>query len=136
MTSGVPHVPTEDQRNTVSAMAAYGIPQKEICSVIGISWETLLKHYRTELDTASAKANSKIAQRLYQKALDGDTASMIFWLKTRARWAETVKQEISGADGGPVQHDVRTVTIEAEAAKHIPSDILDKLIADAGDNPA
>ena len=35
-------------------------------------------------------ADSKIAKSLYQKALDGDTTSMIFWLKNRVgkRWRD------------------------------------------------
>jgi hypothetical protein len=32
-----------------------------------------------------------------------DTTSIIFWLKTRAKWAETVKQEHTGENGGPIQ---------------------------------
>ena len=84
-----PHRPTDEQRATVSAMCSYGVPQEEIAAVIGIDDKTLRKYYRTELDTASAKANAKVAQRLYKKCIeDGDTASMIFWLKTRAKWSE------------------------------------------------
>jgi hypothetical protein len=97
------HKPTDETRKTVSAMCAYGVPQENIASVIGCNHETLRKYYREELDVSTAKANSKIAEKLYQKAMQGDTACMIFWLKTRARWAETVKQEHSGPDGGPVQ---------------------------------
>lgn len=84
-------------------MCAYGVPQEDIASVVGCNHETLRKYYREELDVSTAKANSKIAEKLYQKAMQGDTACMIFWLKTRARWSETVKQELSGPDGGPVQ---------------------------------
>lgn len=83
-----PHEPTEKTRKTVEAMSSYGIPQEDIAKVIGIDDKTLRKHYRFELDTATAKANSQVAQRLYQKCLDGDTTSMIFWMKTRAKWAE------------------------------------------------
>jgi hypothetical protein len=38
-----------------------------------------------------------------QKALSGDTASAIFFLKTQARWRETERHEITGADGGPLE---------------------------------
>lgn len=98
-----PHEPDAKNRATVEAMSSYGIPHEDIGKVIGIDDKTLRKHYRHELDTACAKANSQVAQRLYKKCLDGDTSSMIFWLKTRARWAETVRQEIQplGADGKP-----------------------------------
>jgi hypothetical protein len=88
-----PHEPTEKTRKTVEAMSSYGIPQEDISKVIGVDSKTLRKYYKYELDTASAKANSQVAQRLYQKCLDGDTTSMIFWLKTRGQWKETIKNE-------------------------------------------
>lgn len=87
------HAPDEKTRKTVEAMSSYGIPQEDIAKVIGIDPKTLRRHYEHELDTASAKANAQVAQRLYNKCLDGDTSSMIFWLKTRAKWAETQKIE-------------------------------------------
>jgi len=93
----LPHEPNDKNRKTVEAMSSYGIPQDDIAKVIGIDAKTLRKYYGHELDTASAKANSQVAQRLYNKCLDGDTSSMIFWLKTRAKWAETIKQEHSGS---------------------------------------
>jgi hypothetical protein len=73
-------------------MSAYGVPQIDISKVIGIERSTLQKHYREELDTATAKANSRVAQSLYNKALgDGSSAvtAAIFWLKTRGGWRET-----------------------------------------------
>lgn len=85
-----PHKPTEELRKTVEAMSSYGIPQEDIAAVVGIDRKTLAKHYRQELDTATAKANAQVAQRLYKKCLEGDTTSMIFWMKTRAKWSESM----------------------------------------------
>lgn len=94
-----PHEPDDKTRKTVEAMASYGIPQEDIGRVIGIDDKTLRKYYEYELATATAKANSQVAQRLYKKCLDGDTSSMIFWMKTRAKWSETIKNEHTGANG-------------------------------------
>ncbi len=82
------HVPTPKDRDMVSAMTAYGIPQKQISAVLKITEETLVKHYREEIDSAAAKANAQVAEWLYGKCRDGDVTSMIFWLKARARWVE------------------------------------------------
>ena len=101
------HKPTDEQRKTVAAMCAYGVPQTDIAAVIGINPETLRTHYREELDSSTAKANAKVAEMLYKKAIGGDTACMIFWLKTRAKWQETMKQEHQGVDGGPIEHVVK-----------------------------
>jgi hypothetical protein len=81
-------------------MVSYGIPHEDIAKVIGIDDKTLRKYYRSEIDTASAKANAQVAQRLYKKCMKDDTQSIIFWLKTRAKWAETIKNELTGKDGG------------------------------------
>lgn len=91
-----PHEPTEENRKMVSAMTSFGITQVEICKVIGIDKKTLHKYYRDEIDTATAKANAKVANKLYQKCMDGDTTSIIFWLKTRARWSEKNEVHVSG----------------------------------------
>ena len=87
------HKPTQEQRKTVGAMCSYGIPQDDIAKVIGIDTKTLRLHYRSELDTASAKANAQVAQRLYKKCMGDDTTSIIFWLKTRAKWSEKIEFE-------------------------------------------
>lgn len=85
---GARHEPTDVTRKQVESLCAYGVPQAEICKVIGITDKTLTKHYRHELDTATTRANAKVAGKLYEKCMAGDTTSIIFWLKTRAKWKE------------------------------------------------
>lgn len=94
-----PHERTEYNAKQVEAMSAYGVPQDDIAKVLGISKNTLRKYYLDELDTAAIKANAKIAGKLYEKAMSGDSASIFFWLKTRAKWKETHAVEHTGADG-------------------------------------
>ena len=102
-----PHAPTSQQRKMVESMSAYGIPQDDISKVIGISIDTLAKHYREELDTATAKANAKVAETLYKQATNVDNprsaTAAIFWLKTRGGWKETSVHEHGGIGGGPIQ---------------------------------
>lgn len=85
------HQPTEKDRKAVEAMASYGVPQADIARVIGVHVQTLWKWYGDELATAATKANSMIAQSLFQKATGnghGAVAACIFWLKVRAGWVE------------------------------------------------
>lgn len=103
------HKPSAQSRRQVEAMAGYGVPAEDIGRVLGIDAKTLRKHYREELDTGRVKANSKVAEALYRKATsDGpqSVAAAIFWLKTRARWKETVVNEHTGKDGAPLQPPV------------------------------
>lgn len=85
--------PTDKDRGLVEAMSAYGVPQLEIAAVLEIDDKTLRKHFRRELDTATAKAVTKVGQQLYNKAVNGCTQSQIFFLKTRGKWSETIKNE-------------------------------------------
>lgn len=90
MTQGSLHEPTKLQRDTVKLHAMIGTPQEDIARVIGIDAKTLRLHYREELDLAIAMANATIGGALFNKAKGGDTAAMIFWMKTRARWSEKI----------------------------------------------
>ena len=97
------HIPTDEQRRLVESTSGLGLPHESIAALVGIDDKTLRKHYRKELDEGKAKANSQIAKTLYSKALAGDTTALIWWTKSQMRWSETVKQELTGADGEPLQ---------------------------------
>ena len=93
------HKPTDETRRMVESTSGLGLPHEQIGILVGIDDKTLRKYYRTELDMGKAKANAQIAKTLFGKATGGDTTALIWWTKTQMRWAETVKQEITGAEG-------------------------------------
>jgi len=86
---------TAEDRKLVEEMSGYGVPFENIASLIGggIERNTLTKHFKTELMQGKAKANSKIGNTLFQKAMDGDTSALIFWAKTQMRWRENNDNE-------------------------------------------
>lgn len=84
------HVPTNIGSELVVSLAGLGVPQAEIAARIGIDPKTLRQHYRAELDAGVSRANEAVARALFQKAISGDTTSMIFWLKTRAGWSTAI----------------------------------------------
>jgi hypothetical protein len=94
-------VPTEDEKAQVELLSGYGLPFDQICSVIrtGISLATLRRHFGDELLKGKAKANAQVGRGLFQKAMAGDTTAMIWWTKSQMKWSETVKQELTGAEG-------------------------------------
>ena len=76
------------------------------------------KHYAEVLATAAVKANSMVAQRLFNKATRGDGAASItagiFWIRTRGRWREHNVHEVTGPNGGPIQMVDVSVLSDAE----------------------
>jgi len=94
-----PHEPTEQTRLQAKTLAAVGIRHEDIAAKLGITADTLTKYYRKELDDGRVDANAQIGKSLFEQARAGNTAAMIFWLKTRAGWKETNVHEISGLDG-------------------------------------
>lgn len=86
------HEPTDEQRKLVSALASYGVTQKDICEQIEIDLKTLRKHYRKELTKSMTMANAKIAESLFKMATQKmNVAAAIFWAKTRMGWRETIE---------------------------------------------
>ena len=99
--------PTEEQRRTVRALSGYGVPQDGIAIHIGVDAKTLRKHFRDELDRGSVEATAKVAQTLFHLAsVEKNVPSVIFWMKARAGWRETVRQENTGADGQPITTEI------------------------------
>ena len=109
-----PFVKTEAQRQLVELHSAMGTRLVDIAKIVGIPVRTLTKHFREELSLGHAKANAKVAATLYNKAISGDTTSMIFWLKTRGGWKESNTLEVSGPEGGPIKAGVVVVPAHIE----------------------
>lgn len=93
-----PHEPTEQTKTEVKSLVSFGVTHDEISNYLGIDKKTLYKYYREEIDKSSLKANAAVARVLYEKAvIERDTASVFFWLKTRAKWRETDKKDDKSA---------------------------------------
>ena len=84
-----PWQPSEDDRKRIRLYSGLGLTQEQIAAVFGKSVETIVKYCRDELDAGKAETIAKVAGTLVNKALKGDTASAIFYLKTQAGWRET-----------------------------------------------
>lgn len=108
------HKPTDETRKMVEAFAGYGITQDEIAAYLKIARKTLHKHYAAELELGVVKANAAVIRNLHFMASKGkNPAAAIFWAKTRMRWRETDRLEVTAADGKPF-----TAVIEFAVAKH------------------
>lgn len=120
-----PHAPTDQTRQTVEAMAGYGIRQEEIARVVGLKDpKALRKHYRHELDGGSTKANARVGEALFRQAAGGPAifdgqgrkvreeqkpipAVGIFWAKARMGWKEPPSVIRHGGEKGGAPIPVR-----------------------------
>lgn len=91
------HEPTSDTRKLVRTLSGIGVPQEDICVIVGVTKPTLHKHYREDLDKGLAEANAKVAQSLFQQATSGNTGAAIFWTKARMGWREKQEHHITGS---------------------------------------
>ena len=92
-------VPSEKDRELAEKLAMWGVAEHHIAPLIGdgIDVHTMRKYLLEEIQRGRAKASMGIGSTLYQKAMAGDVASLIWWTKTQMRWAEQPKViEISG----------------------------------------
>ena len=115
-------VPTDEERAMVEKLSGFGLQQESIAAMVrdGIHVDTLRTHFKRELELGRAKANGKIGKTLFDKAMAGDTGSLIWWTKTQMRWAETQKHEIV--------HTGISITTALEQAK---SRLIEQNIIDA-----
>ena len=105
---------TDEQRAQVEALAAY-LSQEQIADYFGMgltTWRSMLEREPEILaiyKKGKAKAVGSIAQSLLTKARNGDSACMMFYLKTQAGWRETNRTEVTGADGADLRPSVITI---------------------------
>ena len=108
------HQPTDQTRNTVSMMSAFGLRQYEIAQLMGMKTDTLVKYYSHELDTGLNKAIVSVASKVYKTAVSDKNNALnaaIFFLKTRGGWRENNTLEVTGPNGGPIQTE--SINIDA-----------------------
>ena len=99
-----PRVLSDDEMIQVEALAAV-LTTEQLADYLGIARRTFYDILERQPDVSAhykrgkAKAVGNIAKNLVQKAQNGDTASMIFYLKTQAGWRETVQVDNTSSDG-------------------------------------
>jgi hypothetical protein len=100
----------------VEALSGFGLTAADIAQVLDVDIADLEAACARELKAGHIKANARVAESLYRKALgDGREAvtAAIFWLKTRARWKETSVNEHTVGEDEPMNITVSCATAEA-----------------------
>ncbi len=116
---------TDEERKRVMVAAGRGVPHKHIAALIrnGISLETLYKHFSTELTRGLAEANEAIGGKIYERAMAGEVACMIWWSKSQMRWSEKKQLDVKT----PKQPPAVSMTINANSNPSNKSEVADAL---------
>jgi hypothetical protein len=101
-----PFEATDEQRSEVISLVAAGAQHWIVARAIGISEDTLKRHFTVELDHGKQLVDAKVGGAIARKALDGDSDMQKFYAARRAGWKSTTAVEQSGPDGRPIQHEV------------------------------
>ncbi len=101
------HTPSPASRDRVVVSSGLGIPNDQIAAILDISLAVLLKYYSSDIRLGRAKASAEIADSLFNKAKNGDTAALIWWTKAQMKWTETQRHENTGDGGGPVELTIK-----------------------------
>lgn len=113
-----PFVATEEQKRAVMILRATGKTQEMIALKLGISEDTLIKHFPHELSEGLEWANSELGGVLYKKAHGGDTKALEMWFDRRGgpEWRKKTGLEHSGLNGAPIQTRDVTKLTDAQVA--------------------
>jgi hypothetical protein len=103
-------IPTQKNREQVSLWAAYGKSQEWMANKLKISEDTLLNHFRKEIDEGIEYANSELGGVLYMEAKKGNIRALEQWFDRRGghKWKRITGQEHSGPEGGPIRYTEMT----------------------------
>lgn len=115
-----PHVATKETRDKVRLWAQVGTEKHVIAHEIGISVQQLTYHYGWELEEAEANAIANVAATVYAKALKGDLAAAMFFLKSRGKhlgWTDKAAEvNISVTAGSDTVRDITAALMSYKIA--------------------
>ena len=95
------HEPTDEDRAFVLTHVKV-LTHQMLADRMGISISTLKRHYRKELFQGRSEVTAALGSSLIKQAMAGNLDAMKFYLRTQGGWA--TRNEVTGADGEPVEH--------------------------------
>ena len=106
-----PRVLSDDEIALVSKLAGV-LTYDQLADLFGIAQRTFdnIRDRQPKVNAAYKRGRAeiigKVAESLVQDALDGDTTSRIFFLKTQAGWRETAKIDHTSSDGSMTPKEI------------------------------
>ena len=115
--------------------ASQGLSQKQIGHMLGYCEATMQKFKREDervapaLDRGKSAGIQAVANALYNKAtIEGDTTSMIFYLKAKDRenWSEVNRHQVFGDDEEAAVKTENTIKFNADEVAEKVKDVLSR----------
>lgn len=102
--------PTPEQRAMVMKLTGIGCTMEDIQQVVPwgrpddqpISLVTMRKHFKAELKRGRPIADSRLRGKMFDSAMKGNTAVLLFFARARLGMKETQVVESVGKDGAPL----------------------------------
>lgn len=92
------HKPTPELRIYVRINAGFGVPHAVIADGLGMSEDTLRKHYKAELSAGKLQIASAIVKTLAMRALMGDMKAIELYVRTQLKWSNSIEDAASSAE--------------------------------------
>lgn len=114
---------TDKEWATIEAAAKIHCTGEEIAAMMGVNYETLDRRIKEEKQMLTVEYLKKHAstgkaslRRMQWKSAEAGSVPMLIWLG-KQNLGQTDKQEtqLTGADGGPVQHSITVNFVEPDA---------------------
>lgn len=102
----------------VRHLASRGLTIEQIARCIGVSPQTIYNQKKKyvelfeAIEQGQARGIQTMANVIFEKGEKGDIDAAKFYLKCRGGWRERV--ELTGGDGGPMQHVVSARVLTAD----------------------
>jgi hypothetical protein len=93
-----------DVATLVADLAGLGHSKNEIAILLGIAPNTLESRFCKEYEAGAAHGRKKLRTKLVALALGGNIQALIFSLKNLCGMSDKSALELTGANGGPIQH--------------------------------
>lgn len=121
---------TDEQFEIMEKLAGLGLTIKQICSIIGISHQTLYRRLKEDgiekisvtLSRGRSVAISKVAAKAFDLALEGDSSMIRYILSTQAGWTEKSQITIEGGENPLVVSSISDEQIQRMAREFLAKD--------------
>lgn len=110
--------PTEADRANVIEWAGMGFTTASIGRKLSVTRHTVEKHFQEELALGKAEIETLAVSQIVEAIKKGEAWAICFFLKCRCGWKEKSGLELSGPDGGAIQHTINPLdALEGELAR-------------------